>query len=101
MVGGPSKVFTRKVVVNESHNRKFTKVCKAIADLDASQLYPYSMCQPILTELYTRYELDADLQKFRPPVRTKLEFLKIRSCRNFNEYDRTAELGDFTKRELR
>ena len=53
------------------------------------------------TKHYTRYEFDADLQKFEPPVKTKLEFSKTWSCRNFNEYDRTAEIGNLTEQKLR
>ena len=30
MVGGPSRVFTRKAVVDETHTRKSTNVCKSI-----------------------------------------------------------------------
>ena len=61
-VGGPSIVFTRKAV-DETHIRKSTNVCKSVVGLDARQLYPYSMCQPMPTGLYTIYEFDADLQR--------------------------------------
>ena len=54
MVGGPSIVFTRKAVVDETFIRKSEKICKSIVGIDASQLYPYSMCQPMPTGLYTR-----------------------------------------------
>ena len=54
VVGGPSIVFTRKAVVDETFIRKQTNLCKSIVGIDASQLYPYSMCQPMLTGLYTR-----------------------------------------------
>ena len=54
MVGGPSIVFTRKAVVDETFIRKSENVCKSIVGIDASQLYPYSMCQPMPTGLYTR-----------------------------------------------
>ena len=49
VVGGPSIGFTRKAVVNETFIRKSTNLCKSIVGIDASQLYPYSMCQPIPT----------------------------------------------------
>ena len=48
MFGSPSIVFTRKAVVDEAFIRKSTNLCKSIVGIDASQLYPYSMCQPIL-----------------------------------------------------
>ena len=54
MVSGPSIVFTRKAVVNETFIRKSSNLCKSIVGIDASQLYPYSMCQPMPTGLYTR-----------------------------------------------
>ena len=49
VVGGPSIVFTRKAVVDETLVRKSTNLCKSIVGIDASQLYPYSMCQPMPT----------------------------------------------------
>ena len=54
MVGCPSIVFTRKDVVDETFIRKSTNLCKSIVGIDASQLYPYSTCQPMPTGLYTR-----------------------------------------------
>ena len=42
-VGGPSLVFTRKAVVDETSIRKSSNLCKSIVGIDASQLYPYSM----------------------------------------------------------
>ena len=64
IVGGPSFVFTRKAVVDKTFIRKWTKLCKSIAGIDASQLYSYSMCQPIPTGLYTRWNYDSETQKF-------------------------------------
>ena len=66
MVGGPSIVFTRKAVVDETFIRKSTNLCKSIVGIDASQLYPYSMCQPMPTGLYTRWNYDSESQKFMP-----------------------------------
>ena len=54
MTGGPSIVFTRKAVANETFIRKSKNLCKSIVGIDASQLYPYSMCQDMPTGLYTR-----------------------------------------------
>ena len=64
MVGGPSIVFTRKAVVDETFISKSTNLCKSIVGIDASQLYPYSMCQPMPTALYTRWKYDCESQKF-------------------------------------
>ena len=71
MVGRPSVVLRRKTVINETHIRKSTKVCKMIVckmivGIDASQLYPSSFCQPMPKGLYKRYEFDAELQRIKP-----------------------------------
>ena len=65
MIGGPSIVFTRKAVVDETFIRDSSIICKSIVGIDASQLYPFSMCQDMPTGLYTRWELDTDMQKFK------------------------------------
>ena len=64
MVGGPSTVFTRKVVVDKTFIRKSSNLCKSIVGIDASQLYSYSMCQPMPTGLYTRWEYDSETKRF-------------------------------------
>ena len=64
MVGGPSIVFTRKAVVDETFIRKSSILCKSIVGIDASQLYPYSMCQPMPAGLYTRWEYDSETKRF-------------------------------------
>ena len=51
--GGQSIVFTRKTVVDENFIRKSPNICKSIVGIDASQLYPYSMCQPMPTGPHT------------------------------------------------
>ena len=66
VVGGPSIVFTRKAVVDETFIRKLTNLCKSIVGIDASQLYPYSMCQPMPTGLYTRWDFDSETSGFIP-----------------------------------
>ena len=65
MTGGPSIVFTRKAVVDETFIRDSSNICNSIVGIDASQLYPYSMCQDMPTGLYTRWEFDTDMQKFK------------------------------------
>ena len=44
VVGGLFIVFTRKAVVDETFVRKSANIFKSIVGIDASQLYPYSMC---------------------------------------------------------
>ena len=68
MTGGPSIVLTREVVVDETFIRRPNNVCKPIVVIDASQLYPFSLCQAMPTGVYTRWEFDSDLQKL---VKTK------------------------------
>ena len=60
MVGGPSIVFTRKAVVDETFIRTSRNICKSIVGIDASQLYPFSTGQPMPTGLYTRWEYDTE-----------------------------------------
>ena len=57
-------VFTRKAVVDETFMRKSSNLCKLIVGIDASQLYSYSMCQPMPTGLYTRWEYDSKTKRF-------------------------------------
>ena len=64
MVGGLSIVFTRKAVVGETFIRKPSNLCKSIVGIDASQIYPYSMCQPMPTGLYTRWEYEFETKRF-------------------------------------
>ena len=66
MVGGPSLAFTRKTVVDETFIHKSTNLCKSNVGIDASQLYPYSMCQPMPTGLYKRWKYDSESEKFMP-----------------------------------
>ena len=66
MVGRRPVLFTQKTVVDETHIQNFTNVCKSIARMDASKLYPRPKCQPMPTILYTWYEFDADLLGFKP-----------------------------------
>ena len=65
MTGGPSIVFTRKGVVDQTYIRNTKNICKSIVCIDAIQLYSFSMCQEMPTGLYTRWEFDSDSQKFK------------------------------------
>ena len=74
MVGGPSFVFTRKAVVDKSFIRKSSNLCKSIVGIDASQLYPYSICQPMPTGLYTQWEYDSETKRFTARQNNSLSF---------------------------
>ena len=65
MVGRPSIVFTRKAMVDETFIRNSVSICKSIVGIDASQLYPYSIYQPMPTGLYTWWEYDATSNRFK------------------------------------
>ena len=66
MVGGHSIVFTRKIAMVETSIRKSTNLCQCFVGIVESQLYPNSICQPMPTGLYTRWEYDSETQCFTP-----------------------------------
>ena len=66
VVGCPSIIFTRKAVVDETFIWKSAKICKSIGGIDASQLYPYSVSQPMPPGLYTRWDFDSETSRFTP-----------------------------------
>ena len=66
VAGGPSIVFTRKAVVDQTFIRKSTNICKSIVGIDANQLHPYSMCQPMFSGLYTRWDFGSETIRFTP-----------------------------------
>ena len=74
MVGGPSIIFTRKAVVDETFIRISENFCKSIVGIDESQLYPYSMCQLMPTGLYTRWEFDTESNRFKPQQKKTRNF---------------------------
>ena len=60
-----SYVFTRKSVVDKTPIRDSSIWCKT-AEIDVSQLGPYSVCQAMHTGLYTIWELDCDFGPGKP-----------------------------------
>ena len=66
VVVGPFIVSTREAVVEKTFSPKSANVFKSIVGIDARQLYPYSMCQPITTGLYTRWDLDSETVRSTP-----------------------------------
>ena len=66
MVGEPSIVFRREAVVDETFFRDLTNLCKTVVGIDASQLYPFSLCQAIPTVMYTRCQLHSESGKLKP-----------------------------------
>ena len=66
VVADPSIVSTRKAVVDETFIRESANICKSFVGIDTSQLYPYTMCQPMPTGLYTRWNFDSETSRFLP-----------------------------------
>ena len=66
MVAGPSIVLTRKAVVDETFSQNSGNFCQSIVGLDGSQLYPHSMCQPMKTGPYTRWDYETESNNFKP-----------------------------------
>ena len=66
VVGCHSFVFTHKVVVDEIFIRKSTNISKSIVGIYASQLYPFSMCQPMPTGLYAHWDFNSETNRFTP-----------------------------------
>ena len=76
VVGGLSNVFTRKAVVDETFIRKSANLCKRNVGIDACQLYPYSMCPPMTTGLYARWNFHSGTSRFTPRQNKKTRSLK-------------------------
>ena len=91
MTDGPSIVFTRKAAVDQTYIRNSKNIRKSIVGIDASQLYPFSLCQEMPTGLYTRWELDTNSQnsKLEPINR---EHFRTCSCLIFNHSSQNALL---------
>ena len=52
VASGLSIVFTLKAFVDKAFEKSID-ICESIVGIDASQLYPFSMCQPMPTGIYT------------------------------------------------
>ena len=100
MVGPPSIVFTRETVVDETFIRNSRNVCKSIVGIDASQLYPYSMGQPVPTGLYTRWEYGTESNRFKAQ-QNKSRNLRTWLCHISKDKDLTVKLRVSTPQELR
>ena len=65
MVGESSIVFIRKAVVDQTFIRNSRNICISIVGIDASQLYPYFMCQPMPAGLYTQWDYETESKMFK------------------------------------
>ena len=62
--GGPSIIFTRKALVDETFIRNSANICKSFVGIEVDQLYPYSKCHSMPTGLYSRWDLDSETSNF-------------------------------------
>ena len=78
--------------------RSSSHTCKSVVGIDSSQLYPYAICQPMPTGLYTLWEFHADLQRFKHQSNETRSF-EIMVMAFFRIGDRNATLRAFTQPE--
>ena len=100
MTCGPTTVFTRKSVVDQTHIRSSGIICKSTMGVYASQIYLFSVSQEMPTGLYTGRELDRDFQKFKFEPKS-CEKLRIRPCLIFNHNVQNAPLKAIIQLENR
>ena len=91
MVGGPPIVFTPKAVVHETFIRTSSIFCKSFVGIDASQLYLYSMCQPMPTGLCTQWEKESATNRFTSRQNKSRSFENM-VCHTFNVVNQIAKL---------
>ena len=73
-----------KAVVGETLFGNSTNNCQSIDAIDASQLYSYSMCQPMPTGLHLRFDPHSEANRFTS-VKTRPICSKILSCPFFSK----------------
>ena len=97
MTCGPSIAFTPKAVFDKIFIRKLWNVFKSIVGTDASQLYPFSMCQQNCTR-------DGNLTLICRNSRLdiiELAILRICSCLSIRKQDHNSILRIFSDLENR
>ena len=91
MTGGPSIVFTRKAVVDETYIRNSSNVCKSLVEIDASQLYSFSMCQDMPTDCTRDGILTLICRNSRLDI-IELAILRRWSCLSITETGPTSKI---------
>ena len=99
ITGGPSIVFKQKAVVVKTFIRNSSNICKAIVEIHAIQLCPYSMCQDMPTGLYTRWEMIPICKISRLDI-TDLAILRTWPCVFTKKQDENAEFRASTLLEF-
>ena len=91
VVGGPSIVFTREAVVEETFIRSSTNICKSNVGIDVSQPYPYSITNPC-PPVFERVGISIHKPVYSHLDKTRPVALKIRSWLIFNVQDLIVKL---------
>ena len=89
MFGGPSIVFTKKAVVDETFFRDSTNWLKAIVGIDACQLYPFLCVKQCQLVCMQHGNLIRKLTNSNRII-TRRGVLKTCSCHTFSESDLTV-----------
>ena len=82
-------MFTWKAVVDEIFVWDSTNWCETIVGIDASQFYSFSMCQAMVTGLYTRWEPNSESENLNG-VERKQGVLKTWLCHFFSELNHSV-----------
>ena len=96
VVGGPFIVFTRRALVDEIFVRKSANKCQSILGIDASQLYSYTVCQPMPTCFYTHWDFESETRKFAPR-QSKTRSIENMVMSQFQRTRRECEIESFFK----
>ena len=96
MNGGPSFVIIRKTVLDETFIRHSSNFYISIFGIDASQLYPISLCQDICQRNCTRDESLKPICRILKPDTTNLAILRVCLCLSTRKPDQNAKLRDFS-----
>ena len=91
MTGGPSIVFTRKAVVDQTYIRNSENICKSIVGIDASQLYPFQ-CVKKCQQGSTHDRSSTQILKNSNLEPINLEHLRTWSCLISNHNAQNAQL---------
>ena len=65
MTCGPTIVFTRKTIVDQTYISNSSNVCKTIDGIDAGHLFLFSICQKMPTGHYKRSGYDSKTDRFK------------------------------------
>ena len=85
MVGGPSIDFTKEKQLLMKFLLENQQTHATLVGIDASQLYPHAMCQPMSTGFFSRQDIDSETGRFSPRKKTRIfEFMVVSFFSNYN-----------------